>query len=323
MPKYSKYDKIEDFITGKLSSEEAAQFETEMNNDEELASEVQFQKLEHRAMDRLIELDLKSKMAKWDTSPPPNPFEDKPPPLKKNNGIWFTILIGLGALAIWGIFQMSPSETPLDVDQIEEPETNLPTSPHIIPDSKNEKQEQQSKPPEEVKPSKSHVRIKKKPAKKKPVSPKPKEKPHIIFAMNNYKRPDNFGTELRSKNDKTEESLYEKAVTKFYENEFRDVLRLLGASSEEDESKNRYLRGHAFFNLKNYSKAQIEFLAVSTNEFASDALDAEWYLLLTYLAQMPEEKVNFETLASKLISDEYSDYQEQAQKLKDAVISIE
>ena len=76
MSKNSTYDKIEAYLTGQLSESESLSFEQQIQNDDELAAALAFQQLEHQAMDKILENDLKDKMTKWDDTPPPNPFEE-------------------------------------------------------------------------------------------------------------------------------------------------------------------------------------------------------------------------------------------------------
>ena len=66
------HDKIEAFLTGQMAAGDAEAFRREMAADQRLASEVELQRLEHDAMNLLLEKDLQKKMAYWDDAPPPN-----------------------------------------------------------------------------------------------------------------------------------------------------------------------------------------------------------------------------------------------------------
>ena len=75
----SKYfDRIEAYLTGGMSAAEATSFEQEVSRDEALALELELQKLEHDAMNLMLEEDLKGKMGNWSDAPPVNPFAEEP-----------------------------------------------------------------------------------------------------------------------------------------------------------------------------------------------------------------------------------------------------
>jgi anti-sigma factor RsiW len=77
MTEDQRYQEIEAYLTGALTEQEEAAFQKRMEEDEALARQVALQQLEHEAMQRILENELKEKMASWDKKPPPNPFEGK------------------------------------------------------------------------------------------------------------------------------------------------------------------------------------------------------------------------------------------------------
>ncbi len=62
--------KIEDYLTGKLSPEEAAVLERDIANDSELAETVEMHRFEREAMEHLTGENLRAKIKDWEASPP-------------------------------------------------------------------------------------------------------------------------------------------------------------------------------------------------------------------------------------------------------------
>jgi len=318
MPKHPRYTEIEAYLNGELSSGELTAFEKAMNEDERFSMEVDLQRLEHHAMDRMLEMDLKTKMKTWDSTPPPNPFDTKnnvPPPPERTNWIWWGIGGLLGVALLW--YFMKPAES---IELPEQIETETPEQ--IIPLEKESEETKQIEEEEEDAPimaeTKSNKPIEKKQTNKPQESVK-KENPYRAIAMSQYEVPNNLSSNVRSGEVSPDQSAYDKAATAFSKKQYKDALDYLGEPSAEEESINSYLRGHIYFKLKNYNNAISSFQLVAENEWAPDALDAEWFLLLSYLAIGDKEKTKIDALTSKLAADDLSPYQEKAIKLLPAI----
>ena len=95
-------DKIEAFLKGKLSSEETAAFQTEIETDAELAKEVELVRIELQVGYVLMEEQLKAKMAQLK-----RPGSDRANPFWKR---WLILLpmVLLLSIAIWYVFIYSP-----------------------------------------------------------------------------------------------------------------------------------------------------------------------------------------------------------------------
>jgi tetratricopeptide (TPR) repeat protein len=129
-----------------------------------------------------------------------------------------------------------------------------------------------------------------KPIAKTPAPPKPegKEPPYLALAKDLYKAPKEF-TFTRGKD-------------------------------EMPSAENPIARAHALFKIGQYEQAAEAFDAL-TSSF-SYSYDAEWYLLLSYLAQLPETQFNFDTLMKKVLEDEAHPFREKALNLKDRMKSL-
>lgn len=332
MSNHPLYDKIEEYITGQMSEADVISFEENLKSDQELAATVALQKLEHDAMDRMLDLDLKAKMDTWKQTPPPNPFENNPSEIKKNPpskrwGRW--LLFGLlGTFITAGIVYTiigSPDQSTKEISEPSEPieatqfENTIPTQEDLleekIEDDINEAPLTNDRPvannPSKKLPKKNTD---------KPTTPK-KENQYQLLAASNYQSTPlpSISSTLRSGDDTTKKSNIEKAAEAFERKQFIDAQRLIGDPSDADQSNVRYLRGHIYFNLKKYAEASKEFESITSMTIVENKEGAQWYLFLSYLAQLPNSKTQFEKLGKELAADEYFSNREKVQQLMDEV----
>jgi hypothetical protein len=127
---------------------------------------------------------------------------------------------------------------------------------------------------------------------------------YLAMASAAYQRPPQMGSTLKSGENPGEKTTFQQAADYFYQGDFEASETLLGPPSSADQGQVRYLRGHAYFNQKKFNAAQVEFEAVANARFSPYKQDAKWYLLLTYLAQMPATKANFDELAAQLANEQ-------------------
>ncbi|MCB0517501.1 MAG: hypothetical protein H6577_02245 [Lewinellaceae bacterium] len=298
------HDKIEAFLTGQMAAGDAEAFRREMAADQRLASEVELQRLEHDAMNLLLEKDLQKKMAYWDDAPPPNPFGD-------DSGKMNYLKIGLpillvGLFALWGGYQYFASTTD---SQPARPSSEWPAQPdETAPVEAPGKTEPADNPPVADAPDEEQPE-KEKTEKNQHQAPdgKSAQKGYLALAANTYQPPAQLASGLKSGDPATEKTLLQLAAEAFDGGDFAKAAQLLGPPSESDQSQVRYLRGHVYFNQKKYPAAETEFEAVVSTRISQYKQDARWYLLLTYLAQLPAKKAAFEALAGQL-ADEQNQY---------------
>ncbi len=288
-------DKIEAFLTGQMSPEESRSFEQRLAQDEDLAIEVEMQRLEHDAMELMLETDLKSKIAKWKDNPPPNPFPEplSPPPAPPTGtGGWkrWLPLLGAAVVVLGGVwFFTRPGDTPVVSPT---PPVRAPFDPmkEQIPVVSNDPTvvEQPATPKEDPKLPDAKELIPQ------------KESAYLALALNEYETP-SFDSGQRGNG--AEKSVVEEAEAAFDGKQYAKTIELLSKPEAGNESQVRYLRGHAYFKLKKYQKAAAEFESVASNGFAPNSQDAKWYLLLTYLAQAPAARANFLKLAEEMADE--------------------
>ncbi|HFA50997.1 MAG TPA: hypothetical protein ENJ95_18455 [Bacteroidetes bacterium] len=323
MPKSIHFDKIEAYLTGQLPPEEARRFEQEAAKDEQLGTELKLQQLEHEAMERMLEKELKNKMASWADNPPAKPFLEKKEAKVVQMNVWKRWPLLRAAAVIGGILltvallRYFSSENPTDRFVNEPPKNERPDIPPANDVQKEEKKEKTQIVGTPEKPTdKAPAPEKKKIEKPAPV---PKPNSYLALATTAYQAPPPFSSGLKSGSMAEEKSPLLQAAGAFDSGRYAEALQLLGLPANSEQSTKRYLRGHVYFQLKNYRAAADEFAAVASDEFLPNYQEAQWYLLLSYLAQVPEKKKKFETLAKQLAGDEYSDYREEAEELLEKV----
>ncbi len=293
MSKRLQKERIEAYLTGQLPPEEAQAFERDMAGDEALATEVEMQRLEHDAMELMLEKRLKSRMADWKNNPPPNPFEaptpSSPPPA--GNGSWkkWLPLLGLAILVFSGIWYfMQPDDVIVQPNNWPGETPTAPAAPQQksdVPIATEEEKGTDAKPQAPTTNPKND---------KPPVQ---QNSQYLALATDNYDVAD-FSSGLKGAG--SEPSVFELAAEAFDAKQYGKTIELLAKKEAGNESQVRYLRGHALFNLKRYGQAATEFNGVVGNEFAPDFLSAQWYLALSYLAQGPAKRKQFLKLTEEL-----------------------
>lgn len=303
MAKHPHTEKIEAYLTGQLRPDEALLFEQEMTRDKELATEVSMRRLEHDAMELMLEKDLKARMAKWKDNPPPNPFDVPPPPLE--NGFnwkkWLPFL-GLAILVFSGLFYFTRPNTPqttAPATPTEQPGLPSTTDKPDVPIATDEEKAQPEQPTTPIQQPKQE-------------RPAPQRESAYIALANDYYDVTGFSSGL--KGGGSEKSVIDQAAEAFDAKQFAKTIELLEKPEAGNQSQVRYLRGHAYFNLGRFKDATVEFEAVATR-FASDKQSAQWYLLLTYLAQLPAESAHFLELAKEIDASNKHPYWKQTARL--------
>jgi hypothetical protein len=92
------HERIEQYLLGRLSSEEAARMESEMASDPELADQVALQRLALMGMQRLAARDMRTRFEQWDKESDLLPESDMPN--KSQPSLWFWTTIALFLLLL-------------------------------------------------------------------------------------------------------------------------------------------------------------------------------------------------------------------------------
>jgi len=321
MPKSVYFDDIEAYLTGQLSAAEKGAFEKRLTEDKELAQAFALQKLEHEAMEVIVERELRNAMTAWADNPPVSPFleeKDLPRekgkiiPLKATNWrkyLWIAAGILVLFLTIFAIRQNSTGGG-IPVDDFVHDDTTDSSQVPPLPPIDTVKEENSEEAPFVVTPDPPE------PGNKKQPKPRPPQKDesssYTLLAVATYADEGNelapFSTIVRGGNLDTtkptgEKSILLQAAEAFDTTNYATVLQLLGAPKPGDQSNKRYLRAHTYFRLKQYENAIPEFEYMVADEFRPHHEESRWYLLLSYLATYNKNKEKFDTLAQNLAAE--------------------
>lgn len=274
---------IDAYLAGKLSGAEKQSFEQAVATNTDLAMELEIFRLENTAKELLIEEDLRKQMDEWESSMPPTSDQT---PEKKNGrngyrwGVLGLLLVVAGLAAWW--FVSKPS-TP-DMTKLPARQPTLRTEEYVPPKSGGPVANDETKPTDNQTPKEEQNRI-----------PKSNSRELLAMADELYDPYDASG--VRGEGDDTT-SIIQKAAAAYTAKDFKKVVALLQTPSEDDRTEALKLRAHAHFQLKSYSKAAADFKEL-TSSF-SYKYDAQWNLLLSYLALSPQRQADFDTLLKEI-----------------------
>ena len=334
------YYKIEAYLCDGLPPAEKKALEKAIAADPQLKKQVEMQRLEWDAMESLVETDLRAKMGEWDAA---MPFEwtqtaMTPPtvaPTERKTvrmpdyyrwSLAASLVLAVGAL-IWLLQSKLPAEAapiaqvepPKSVDlPVEPPKTTQlpvdspktvpvsPTTAHVTPKTVPESPKKQpvpsSKPIETVPPI---VQVT-------PVEPVIPQTPvqHIedyaAIAEANYKKNPFEVTEGIRGDSKDNLTLAEKA---YQQVDFKQVISFLNATPlEKSNIAQLNLLAHAYFQQKQFANALPLFEKMVDWSRLVARQEAEWYLLLDYLAQCPQYQTQFDALAQQIKGNAVHEY---------------
>jgi hypothetical protein len=272
------YLQIEDYLLGELSEGEKTLFELELNQNEDLARAVAAQR---QLQERLEAKALRKRVQLAIES-------IKTPKNQLRKSTYLTIaMIGVFLLGFGYWFWPRPAReennvvpTPPQKEEIFAEKPNTAPAPPVDPELT-------------------------------PAAQTPSFKP---LAMAYYKIPPN--DQLRGDQAASQpNSTLELARTAFYQKNYPKASALLEPESlVSSDDASRYLRAHARFNAKLYQKAANDFLKLQQSfEYK---YDAQWNLLLCYLALGPEKEMAIKQLLQQMTSNKDHPFYTEARKIK-------
>ena len=324
MDKAELFDKIEAYLIGRMDKTERVEFEKQIAADEDLAIEVEFQRLEHDAMNVLVEKNLRHKMSEWQTELPSEQSSSNNSPLSiatpdkiKLGGeakvvslssrfmryaAAASVIIGVILVGLW-FFNPKPQN--VIVDTPAKPDT-IKTTP--TPANK--------KPTEEIvqNPNKPIDKPTEKPNNTKPIEAIPPQYNDLLaYAETNL---DEYTLKIdggnRGNNNNTKDELTQVAEAYKAQN-YTQALALL----QKLPVSNSVLEGLGLvnFRLKKYDKAIAYFKPLIDDTFFKDR--AEWNMVLCYSAQYPAKATELKNLLNEIVKDNNHPYATKANALKE------
>jgi tetratricopeptide (TPR) repeat protein len=139
------------------------------------------------------------------------------------------------------------------------------------------------------------------------ISPPPAEKApqkieYLALAEELYVPYDASGLRSGEPEDSVTPSDFERAVEAYNNKDWKQVVRLLKSPTPDQLTESLKLRAHAYFQLGNFDKAAADFQQLAEKSL-SYKYDAEWNLLLCYLARLPEKQAAFDQLRKRILEN--------------------
>lgn len=290
-----RFDQIQDYLDGKLSSEAQQAFEAQMATDAALAEEVGVHRLEREMMDMMLEDDIDNKMQEWQKEK-----VQLPQRAKGSNRLWLLITIIIIGVALLLFFILRSNST----------ENSQQTPSSSIP--KNETSQPQA--PAQKKYNGPVANTEEKPAKKE-TSPSNGKAEMIAMAEEFGGTPAFAGSFVRSAADA--ESRFDSASVLIQEKRYDAAIRLLQTIPNDDPEiyLNSHLNlGYLYFLQQNFNAAIPHFTYAASNRDYLYAESAEWYLVLANLGS--GKTAEAEKSLNKILSDAGHSYYKQALALK-------
>lgn len=319
MNKEILYQQLAYYLDDKLSADERAALQHQIDTNEEVAKELALLRMEKELAALLIEEDLDKKMATWNKEMDQHTGQDTPPPTQtkdrttkpSNPGKWLILL--LACISIIGFYLYSIEPAPVLEEQQE-----LPSSPPKVDDyqqAPGEPQEEENTVP----PSAPDLSPQQPPVADQKNTPKQTTQLIALAEAQSDSPIDNILLrDTRSTNPKSENPI-EKALLLLKNKELnaaQSVLHNVSKQPNEELYKNaqQYL-AYLYFEQKQYELA-IPILENLLSMNFYDKPNMEWYLSLAYLATKKEDAGR--KLVAKIATStdpDYKDLQLKAQSL--------
>ncbi|HMQ86289.1 MAG TPA: hypothetical protein PKB07_01795 [Flavilitoribacter sp.] len=290
------FDRIDRFLKNEMSEKERQSFLREMAADKELARETKLQQLEEAVLEDQAVLDLKKRIRSLQENPAPE--SPKGPSGKPRRfRIWPWLLVVVATIVIWQYMIHDPVD-PGNFMQ------NQDTGEQPDPTPEDEKQEQPLN--GEEKESETGKEINEIPDISRGRPQAFNDSPQFIYQGPDWPPKENIERGLSP-----EENLgLLKAIRAMEADSFilaRNLARGV-LKSDSTSLEAREVIAHASFLLKDYKTATAQFQVLVDSAVPNYVQEWEWYLLLSYAAQWPEQKANFTKYLNLILNDPEHDY---------------
>lgn len=322
------HEKIEAYLLGKLPPQEAAAFEADIQNDPQLAEEVELHRLILPVPDRLAELELHEDFARWRSEMEPDP---PPEQLSAKRRRYFTVamailllLLSAGAFWLWRHY-----EAQLAHEREERIRLEKELGTEKLRRENAERENGQLR--EDIR----NLQAPDKPVKTSPgggegngnpvvVTPPPIPEPEYVEIADQelIAYADDLLESVRTRgkgSDDKSEGLIVKASSSIADGKYRDAQRHLAQIRDKDKMYYTSLEmlAYVYFKRKQYTQAVNTYLQY--RKFNNDTDKTDWDLCLFYLGDYQRYKSEFQSLLQKIINDDKHPKRDKALALRDTL----
>ncbi|MBL7831520.1 MAG: hypothetical protein JNK41_10865 [Saprospiraceae bacterium] len=287
------HEKIDDYLLNKLSSDEMSAVASAAKNDINLEKEIALRKLEFETSEAIIADDIR-KLYK-NINGENNSRDNKLGSMLKK---WSWILAFIGATSILSYLLFRGSlrqpENSSEIDKIQKSDSKL------IPDKINSTQVDSV----DKSPKKSNIS-----------KPKTENKSKLMVLANQLYQQPNF--EFTRSQEKANDQL--EVLIDFWNN--KEWNKVIEEAKRIQPSTPNYIKGlwiqaHAYFKMENFQQSGKLFEKIRTSEVLPYSEEAEWFTILTLVAESKIDTDKFKSILNKIINDQDHPHYEDAIKLK-------
>ena len=314
------FDKIEAYLRGKMSAQDAAAFEAELAADPRLADLVNTQRFERQGLEWLVERDLRAKMNAWEREAGQQRPQTSLRPVFIRR---WRAAAGAAALLLLGVFGwwlLRPQEDiggPPPVVTTTKPEPPAAAPPKNRPAPS-------SRPPagdtgdDRVAGSPKPAR----PAPSVPPAPGPRESvpapatvDYPALASAYYRESDFI---RKTGNGATESPGYGQALDSYRSGKYAEAEKLLGplVKLNPNALKTKELLAHSLYKNGRYDEAIPYFRDLSGAKDKAVAERSDWALALALLHKMPAQKALLNRVLDNILANPGHAFYEKAKELK-------
>jgi hypothetical protein len=272
------FDKMDDYLLGKLPPEEAKAFESELSRRPGWQEEFELRRIEHEGMELLLEDKLRAEMRQWDKSPARRKGFLK-------YGIWLVPLLFLagGVVVFW----------------------NNPAPENALPAPQNTSLDSLEKPLQQIDNQPATAPVQNPPVAQKPLARQSPATDLQAYASDAIGDLDvSFG--VRGDDNPSTQALADSLDAALLKKDYARLLTLAETAPEEaghgDEL--RYIKGWALFKLRRFSEAEDLFARLMAGHHHRLQVKAQRMLLYTFLAQQPARRKALENRLQEILKTE-------------------
>lgn len=289
-------EKIDAYVKNILSPEDRTAFERELEQDAGLQEQVRLARLDLHVANRIIEEDIRQKMAKWtqedNDGDDANPPTGDPPPAGGSGGKaprYVLLAVALGVAAIGGFYLLGPGNdkpVELPVEKPRQQPDEKPVGP--VAQAPNE--------PETPPPSNP-------PGASRPAGPVQPAGPDVrALAMAGFRYETGNTLKRDGEEQASPKTPLQQAAKAMDDGDAGMAVSLLADFPPTDPEyvSALYLLAQAYFKQQDFVKAEQTYLEILASKKLSP-VSIEWNLLMCYLAQYPRKRAERKALLTKIL----------------------